>query len=311
MAAGSSYFDGALRMRLAAHFAKVIRVVIEVRQQRLGVNLQRQGRLLSVEQFDYALERSNRIDVETRHNRCFVCVLFGHDQSLHAVGSRGHAHRQCALNRTNTAVQRQLTDDERVAQFLAVEIAVRAEYSDCNRQIETRPFFLHICWSQIDCHPMNRKKEAAVVDGSAYSLAALANGRVRQANHREYRHHAVAGSGGQVDRDMHDIRVDAEHGCANGFEEHSDFLHRSVFRCTWAGNPGSLKFIPPILVVKKQVFNTSLTWLGAIRKKIHCTITHWRDCENPYQLHLPSPGYRSGLLSLPLNAEGLQILIFR
>ncbi len=48
MTAGSSYFDGALRMRLAAHFAKVIRVVIEVRQQRLGVNLQRQGRLLSV-----------------------------------------------------------------------------------------------------------------------------------------------------------------------------------------------------------------------------------------------------------------------
>src|SRR6058998_2272769 len=58
MAAGSSYFDGALRMRLAAHFAKVIRVVIKVRQQRLGVNLQRQGRLLAVEQFDYAFERS-------------------------------------------------------------------------------------------------------------------------------------------------------------------------------------------------------------------------------------------------------------
>jgi len=68
---------------------------------------------------------------------------------------------------------------------------------------------------------MNRKEEATVVDGRSYSLAALANGSVRQAYHREHRHHAVTRSRSQVDLDIDDIRVNAKDSSTYSLEKHS------------------------------------------------------------------------------------------
>src|ERR1700730_4348258 len=99
-----------------------------------------------------------------------------------------------------------------------MEIAVCAEYSDGDRQVEARSFFFDIGGSQIHRHAVDRKKESAVVYRGAYSLSALTNGRIGQPNHRENGHHAVAASRSQVALNIHDVGVDAENGCANCFE---------------------------------------------------------------------------------------------
>src|SRR6266404_8465946 len=65
VASGSRDLDGALCMRLASHFAKVVRIVIEVGQKRLSVDVQWERRLIGVEQVHNALERRNRIHLKT------------------------------------------------------------------------------------------------------------------------------------------------------------------------------------------------------------------------------------------------------
>src|SRR5438132_6504951 len=50
MPACGSYFDGSFGVRLTAHLAKIVRIMIEVGQQGLSVDAQRKRRLLGVDQ---------------------------------------------------------------------------------------------------------------------------------------------------------------------------------------------------------------------------------------------------------------------
>ena len=99
--------------------------------------------------------------------------------------ARQNRNWQRAFDRPHATIERQLADAENVNQIVFFgEIAVRAENSQRDRQIETRAFFAHVRRRKIDRDLLKRKKETAVCDCRANAFARFAHGGIRQADDR-------------------------------------------------------------------------------------------------------------------------------
>ena len=67
------------------------------------------------------------------------------------------------------------------------EFTVGAEYSEGDRQIETRPLFANVRGSEIDCGLLKRKEVTAVLNRRADAFARFAHCCVRQSDNRHRR----------------------------------------------------------------------------------------------------------------------------
>src|SRR5215467_14868715 len=75
--AGGSDLERPLGMKLAPHFAKVLGVLAEVRQQRISVDSYGYWRLIAIDHVYDTLERAYRMHVQAGDDGRFLRILFG------------------------------------------------------------------------------------------------------------------------------------------------------------------------------------------------------------------------------------------
>jgi hypothetical protein len=131
----------------------------------------------------------------------------------------GHdRHRQHTRHGAHAAVQAQFAHQQKAAQVVGVQRAIRAQDADGDGQIEARAFLLQVGRRQVDGDVRGRNQVAGVLDGRADAVAALAHGGVRQADGVEdvlFRNHAAI-----VHLDIDEVGVDSVDSRAVSLEEH-------------------------------------------------------------------------------------------
>src|SRR5262245_31511909 len=99
--------------------------------------------------------------------------------------ARHYRDRQSAFDRAHTTIEREFADAENVNQVLLFrKLAVRTEYSQRDRQIETRAFFANVRGREVDRRLLKRKEITAVLNRGADAFARLAHRGVRKSDNR-------------------------------------------------------------------------------------------------------------------------------
>ena len=102
-------------------------------------------------------------------------------------------------------------------EHLAEETSLAAGKTESHRQIERGAFLADICGGEIDGNCVSgRKIEATIAQSRANAFAAFLHGNVWQADDRE----VPFVRGHHVNLGFDQIRVNAEHGCAECLEKH-------------------------------------------------------------------------------------------
>src|SRR5260370_10731318 len=104
--------------------------------------------------------------------------------------ARTQGYRQRSANRSYSAIQRQLADRKNVNQMLRIaQVAVCAENTERERQVEASAFSAHVSRREIDRSLVKGKKERAVVNRSANAFARFPHGEIGEAekDHRSGR----------------------------------------------------------------------------------------------------------------------------
>ena len=125
---------------------------------------------------------------------------------------------QHAGDGADAAVEAEFADQEKTAQIVGAQRAVRAEDADGDGQVEARAFFFQVGGRKVDGDEGGRNQVAGVLDGGADAVAAFAHGGVGQAHGVEVvfvRDHAAI-----VHLDIDEVGVDAVDSRAEGLEEH-------------------------------------------------------------------------------------------
>ena len=210
---GGGDLEGALGVRVAPHVGEIEAVALALPTGPTGA----EGRAdvpLAIQVLHRVVQGGDGNDVDAFHHAGLRGIRGGHENGREALPPRVQGHRQHAAHRAHAAVERQLAHHERALQPAGLDQPGGAEDADRDRQVEGGAFLADIGGRQVDGDAVDRELEARVADGGADPVAALAHGRVGEADGVE---------GGQPRGDVH-LHEDgggldpAERGGANARE---------------------------------------------------------------------------------------------
>ncbi len=163
-------------------------------------------------------EVAHGIDGHAGHEGRFRGIIGGHKDMLQPFGAGQGGQRQDALGVAGGAVQRQLADEDGLFQFVGPNLAGGSQHADGNGQVVSRAFLAQIGRGQIDGQAVvGGEAQAAVLDGGIDAVAALANGRIGQADQREVRRAAD-----NIDFDFDQFGIQTNDGATENLGEHDD-----------------------------------------------------------------------------------------
>ena len=131
---------------------------------------------------------------------------------------------------SQSAVQRQLTDEGRAVQAVQRHLLRRRQYAHGDRQVIGGTAFGQIGRRQVDRIIAHGEAQAAVADGRAHAHPRLLHGSVRQTHHDEIGHPPAL-----VDFDFDDAAVKAKHGAGVDFGQHRLIRSEREDRCLRMG----------------------------------------------------------------------------
>jgi hypothetical protein len=173
-------------MRLAAHVDEIEAVAAAIPAGPASAG-HRADLPLAVQVLDGVVEGGDGNHVDPGHHAGFGGIAGGHEERREPFPARVQGHRQHAAHRAHAGVQRQLSHHERALEPAGFDQPGRAEDADRGRQVEGGAFLAEIGGGEVDGDALDRELEARVVDGGAHPVAALANGRVGEADRAEGR----------------------------------------------------------------------------------------------------------------------------
>ncbi len=163
----------------------------------------------------YLQQRACTTDLETGDDRCLGQVGLGHEQRGTPGGAGGKGHGKSTPDRPQISLEADLADHERVGQPLAGKLPAGDEDAQRDGQVEGRAVLADVGGGQIDSDAAERELKAGVGQGRADPFPALLDRSVGQPN---------GGEGGQaagdVDLDVHGVRVDSQQGGGTNAGEH-------------------------------------------------------------------------------------------
>ena len=169
-----------------------------------------------VERRDRLVERADRIQAESLDDGRLGAIRIGQQQGAVAVAPGRGGDWQHATRLLNRAVEGQLAEHQRVVEIAPRQASGGGEQPERDRQIERGARLSQVGRGEVDGDAMRRKFEAAVADGAANAVAALAHARVGQSDEME-----PGKSERDVDLDLDDGGVDAEDGGGANAGEHA------------------------------------------------------------------------------------------
>src|SRR5271157_575203 len=212
-------FNGPLRRLLPPHVAKVHRKLLRRFQKRPGVNPDWDNAVAGVEKLHNFNQRVHRININALHQGGFPRIHLGNDQLTNVVRARGDCDRQCAADATHSAVERQLTHEERIFGWLIVQSSVSAKNAERHGKVKARALFANVRGSKIDRGGRGWNVVAAVFQRRADALAALAHRGIWKPDRGE---RVVLGlDGSNIHLDLYEAGVDAVYCGAKRFIEHA------------------------------------------------------------------------------------------
>ena len=147
----------------------------------------------------------------------FARISFRHNDILDAAFARRQSRGKRATYGAHAAIERKLAEKHVRIQNFAEETSLAAGQTESHRQIERGAFLTDIGGREIDGNCVSRRKiEAAIAQSRANAFAAFLHGNVWQADDRE----VPFVRGHHVNLGFDQIRVNAEHGCAECLEKH-------------------------------------------------------------------------------------------
>ena len=159
-------------------------------------------------------QRAHGEDVDALDQRGFGRVAGGDEEAAEAQPVRHARHGQHAVDVAHAAIQAQLAQQERVVQ-LGGHLARGRQDAQGNGQVVGRAFLAQVGRRQVDGETVLRIEEAAVGDGGAHALTALAHGGVGQADERH-----LFKTAGNVDLDMDGLGIQPDHGTTVDLGKH-------------------------------------------------------------------------------------------
>ena len=173
----------------------------------------------SAEVRDELLQRSHGKDLDTAHHGRFGAVHSRNEGALHARRPCLGHHRQNPVGVAQGAVERQLTQEDRVIFGDVAQLSGCGQNGGGDRKIVHRPDLAHVRGRQVDGEATVRKHGAAVADGRARALPRLLHRRVGQTDD------GVGGKPlGYVDLDIDEHAVKAHERAAMHLGKHARIL---------------------------------------------------------------------------------------
>ena len=221
VASRAGNFQRSLRCHLSAHVAQIHRILARFRQHLLRVHHDRMKRFRRVHQIHGLRQRFHRENIHALHHRRFARVRFRHHQILDPAFPRRQRRRKRTAHRTHSAIERQLSQENVRIENFAEECSLATEYSKRHRQVERGAFLANVRGRQIYGDDRAEGKiESAIPHRGLDSFAAFFDGNVRQSDNAETA--LIART--DIHLDFDEVRIDAEYGRAECFEEHSKWL---------------------------------------------------------------------------------------
>ncbi|MNI32225.1 hypothetical protein D3C73_861310 [compost metagenome] len=116
------------------------------------------------------------VDRHSADQRRFSSIACRYKHSRKASAPGGFDHGQHSGNRPQTAIQRQLADEQQIFRIGHNQLAACGQDAERNSQIKSGPLFAEVSRSQIDCDALLRVTVAAIFDGGAHSFYGFSNG---------------------------------------------------------------------------------------------------------------------------------------
>jgi len=101
------------------------------------------------------------------------------------LGGQGQGHR--AAHRPQFTAQAQLSGTPDPLELRGIQLTAGGQNGQGDRQVEGRPLFAQIRWSQVHDHAGEGHAQCAVADGSPHALPRFLHGCIGQAHHLQPR----------------------------------------------------------------------------------------------------------------------------
>src|SRR5437773_8858073 len=125
------------------------------------------GRVRVVQCVDRFCQRPNGADFETVDNARLRRIRRGNEQPSNAAPSRRDGNGKYSANRVDSAVERELAEDNRVVDTSTLKLTVGGEKPERDREIEGGAGFTNVRRSELDSNAMSGKRESGVPDRRA------------------------------------------------------------------------------------------------------------------------------------------------
>ena len=217
MAAGAGHFQRALRGKLAANVAQVHGILAGFGEHLRRVHGDGLERFRRIDQVHGLRQRFHAEDANAFDHCSFARIGFRHYDILDAAVTCRESRGQRAAHRTHAAIEREFAEKHVRIENFAEEASLAAGESQRHGQIECGAFLADVGGREIDRDRVPRRKiESAIAQSGANAFAAFFHGNVRQADDCEM----PFVCGHHVNLGLDEIRVNAEHGCAECLEKH-------------------------------------------------------------------------------------------
>ena len=225
MSAGRGNLERAARRGLAAHVGQVVERGLGARRPGASV---RDGQLRlrrAARSRSSASEPTVRTSTPST-SAASAALARGDDGALHAARPRAEELREHAAQRLHRALERQLADEEHALERLARRRAERAQRGRGDGEVEPAAGLLHVGRREVDDDAALADVDAHVRQRALHAHAALANGRLGEADELEERRTRAG-----LDLDANGVSVETdERGAERGGEHGPARKERSACR---------------------------------------------------------------------------------
>src|SRR5271156_6208707 len=227
VAPGTGDFEGALGGKLAAHVAQIHGILAGFGEHLRRIHGDGLEGFRRVDQVHGLRQRLHAEDFDAFDHGRFPRVGFRHDYILDAAFARCESRGKRAAHGTHSAIERKFAEEYVRIENFAEETSLATGEAQRHGQIERGAFFTDIRWREINGDRVARREiETAIAQSGANAFAAFFHGDVRQADDGEM---ALVGRN-DVYLGFDEIRVNAEHGCAECLEKHPKMPCRAKFQ---------------------------------------------------------------------------------
>jgi hypothetical protein len=133
----------------------------------------------AVQILDRVVDALDGDDLDTLHDGSFRRVFCGHEQRPETFGPAMQRHGQHAPHWAHTAIERQLTQDDRASEALGLDETGRTEEPERHRQVERCALLGETGGGEIDRDAIHGELETGIADGGPDAIPAFPHGRIR------------------------------------------------------------------------------------------------------------------------------------